>query len=156
METKLLYLEDFTRLECDAKIVERSQENGKEILILDATVFYPQGGGQPYDTGVIESASGRFLVEEVRFMDGAVRHIGHFEWGELVIGDTVQCHVDAERRLLHSRIHSAGHLVDLAVAELGLPWTPGKGYHFPQGPYVEYAGNLNEVTRAKRNQNRYL
>ena len=149
METKLLYLEDFTRLECEAKIIDRIQKDGKDILILDATVFYPQGGGQPYDTGMIESASGKFLVEEVRFMDGMVRHIGHVERGSFQTGETVQCRIDAERRLLHSRIHSAGHLVDLAVNTLALPWTPGKGYHFPQGPYVEYAGALRDTDKEK-------
>jgi Ser-tRNA(Ala) deacylase AlaX len=30
----------------------------------------------------------------------------------------------------------------MAVADMGLPWTPGKGYHFPDGPYVEYEGSL--------------
>ncbi len=149
METTLLYLEDFTRLECDAKIIERSQENGTEIVVLDQTVFYPQGGGQPYDTGVIESASGKFLVEEVRFADGMVRHIGHFESGNFEVGETVQCHVDKERRTLNSRLHSAGHLVDKAIYELKLNWTPGKGYHFPNGPYDEYKGTLEGMDKEK-------
>lgn len=165
METKLLYLEDFSALSCDATVVGRTQEQEndtfaftmrphdkcKESLTLNQTIFYPQGGGQPYDTGVIESSAGKFVVEEVRFADGAVRHIGRCEgdastWKR---GFQVTCLVDAERRILHSRIHSAGHLVDFAVAELGLPWTPGKGYHFPQGPYVEYRGALGDTDKEK-------
>jgi len=153
METKLLYLEDFTLLEYEAKVFECLQENGRDVLMLDATVFYPQGGGQPYDTGVIESPSGKFVVEEVRFTDGMVRHAGHFESGAFAINDTVRCRVDKERRMLHSRIHSAGHLVDFAVSELALPWTPGKGYHFPQGPYVEYTGNLTGADKEKLKEN---
>lgn len=167
MGTKLLYLEDFTRLECDAIVVRRIQENGlfaltkrslskcKEYLLLDQTVFYPQGGGQPYDTGVIESPAGKFIVEEVRLIDGIVRHIGYFEGDAATRHATwkprfqVACRVDAERRMLHSRIHSAGHLVDFAVAELMLPWMPGKGYHFPQGPYVEYEGMLGDADKEK-------
>ena len=165
METKLLYLEDFTRLTCDAKIVGiprempendshtytmRSHGICMDVLILNQTVFYPQGGGQPYDTGVIESPAGKFVVEEVRMADNIVRHIGHFEHGAFAEGKRVECRVDAERRLLHSRIHSAGHLVDWAVAELKPVWTPDpRGYHYPNGPYVTYTGSLQGEDKEK-------
>jgi len=42
-------------------------------VVLDATVFYPQGGGQPADTGAISGVGTRFLVEDVRAKDGVVR-----------------------------------------------------------------------------------
>ena len=42
-------------------------------MVLDATVFYPQGGGQPADTGAISGVGTRFLVEDVRAKDGVVR-----------------------------------------------------------------------------------
>lgn len=41
-------------------------------MVLDATVFHPQGGGQPADTGVISAGGARFLVEDVRAKDGVV------------------------------------------------------------------------------------
>lgn len=147
--TKLFYLEDFSVLECEAKVLDVLKENERDVLILDQTVFYPQGGGQPYDTGAIESPSGRFIVEEVRFVDGVVKHIGRFEQGAFAKGETVECRVDKERRELNSRIHSAGHLVDLAVTGLNLNWVPGKGYHFPDGPYVEYHGSGENVDTEK-------
>ena len=50
--------------------------------------------------------------------------------------------IDEKSRRLFARIHSAGHLIDVAVDRLGLPLVPGKGYHFPSGAYVEYIGNL--------------
>ncbi len=145
--TKLLYLENFNLLESEAIVVEIIRENERDVLILNQTVFYPQGGGQPYDQGVIESANGKFLVEEVRFIDGTVKHIGKFERGVFQKGEIVQCKVSAEQRTLHSRLHSAGHVVDMAVVKLGLKWIPGKGYHFPDGPYVEYAGSLEGVDK---------
>ena len=148
-KTKLLYLEKFALLEAPARVMEVLRENERDIVLLDQTVFYPQGGGQPYDTGMIESPSGKFLVEEVRFVEGAVRHMGVFEFGSFATGDSVICRVDADRRLLHARIHSAGHLVDKAVAELNLPLKPGKGYHFPQGPYDEYEGSLDGLDKEK-------
>lgn len=144
-----MYLEDFLALNAKAQVQGIMEENGKAVVMVDATIFYPQGGGQPYDTGVIESDAEKFIVEETRFADGIVRHIGHFEKGSFGIGEKVKLSVDEARRRLHSRLHPAGHVVDMTVAELGLPWTPGKGFHFPQGPYVEYRGSLDGLDREK-------
>lgn len=146
---KLLYLEDFNLLETNAKVIEVVQENERDVVILDQTVFYPQGGGQPYDQGIIESPRGKFVVEEVRFVDEEVKHIGKFERGNFSQGETVRCLVDEDRRKLHARIHSAGHLVDKAIKELKLGWVPGKGYHFPNGPYDEYEGSLENMDKEK-------
>ena len=148
--TKLLYLENFSLLECESRIFDTLRENDRDVLILDQTVFYPQGGGQPYDTGIIESAHGKFEVEEVRFVDAVIKHIGKFENGNLTKGETVKCSVDKDRRTLHSRIHSAGHLVDWAIEKLEIPWTPDpRGYHYPNGPYVTYNGGLEGIDKEK-------
>ncbi len=109
------------------------------VVVLDQTVFYPQGGGQPYDVGTITSDGKTFNVAEVRLVDGVVRHVGTFVGDHFVVTEKVVCHVDVERRKINTRLHSAGHLLDMARARLKLPWIPGKGYHFPNGPYVEYA-----------------
>lgn len=147
-ETKLLYLADLKSTECDAKVLEiLSREDSKNIIILDQTIFYPQGGGQPCDQGTITSSSAKFIVEDVRKVDGVVQHIGHFEKGKFSKDDTVHCIVDKERRLLNTRLYSAGHIVDIALVELGINWKPGKGYHFPEGPYVEYEGSLENVDK---------
>lgn len=147
--TKLLYLEDFNLLEASAKVVDLLKENDRDVVILDQTIFYPQGGGQPYDQGMIKSASAKFVVEETRFSDGTVKHIGKFESGNFNSGQEVKCSVAADRRVLNSRLHSAGHVVDMALYSLGIKWTPGKGYHFPDGPYVEYSGTLEGVDKEK-------
>ena len=55
--TKLVYMEDFSLMTLSAKIVGIEQENGRDLLYLDQTIFYPQGGGQPWDTGFIKNAS---------------------------------------------------------------------------------------------------
>ena len=149
--TKLLYLEDMTMLTADATVLDVQKENDKDVVVLDQTCFYPQGGGQPYDQGIIETADDRKLhVEEVRFIDGLVKHIGTFTGdGAFKINDRVTCHVESERRALHARLHSAGHIVDMAVTALGLNWIPGKGFHFPAGPYVEYATNTEVTDKEK-------
>lgn len=147
--TRLLYLEALEVTQGTAVVGEvlLDAATGKTILILDQTVFYPQGGGQPYDQGMIIGEHGEFVVEQVRFIDGVVRHIGRITTGTFVAGEEVKCIVDQARRTLHSRLHSAGHVVDMAVKALKLPWIPGKGYHFPEGPYVEYSGPWQEGER---------
>ncbi|HUO84431.1 MAG TPA: alanine--tRNA ligase-related protein [Thermoanaerobaculia bacterium] len=147
--TRLVYLEEMQRLDSPAHVLGVESSEDRIWLILDQTVFYPQGGGQPCDQGWIERNGSRFRVEEVRFLDGIVRHAGFFDGAAFREGEEVRCLVDAGRRLLHSRIHSAGHVVDMAVTELDLGWIPGKGYHFPQGPYVEYRGNLEGLDKQR-------
>lgn len=141
--TRLLYLEDMHRLEAEAAVqVVLDLDDGRTAVLLDQTVFYPQGGGQPSDMGVLEAADARFEVQDVRLREGIVYHIGRFETGRFEPGQTVRLRVDAGRRRLHDRLHSAGHLIDVALRNLGWHLVPGKGYHFPDGPYVEYMGVL--------------
>lgn len=147
--TTLLYLEDFTLFHAGGVIVDILPENEKTIILLDKTIFYPQGGGQPFDQGIIENDKGQFSVEEVRYSDGLVKHIGKFTHGCFDKGDVVKCAIDKSRRELHSRLHSARHVVDMAITALKLKWVPGKGYHFPDGPYVEYAGSLAGLDKEK-------
>jgi Ser-tRNA(Ala) deacylase AlaX len=140
--TRLRYLEEMDRLELQARVFGVDRQEDRDVLILEETVFYPQGGGQPFDQGTILSHHATFTVDEVRYADGLVRHLGKLEGGSITEGESVTCQVDPVRRRLHSRVHSAGHVVDMAVTAMGLEWVPGKGYHFPEGPYVEYSGSL--------------
>ncbi len=152
-QTKLLYLEDGSKVDAKAIVLSAGEINGKTSIVLDQTIFYAQGGGQPFDTGRIENSNGVFKVEEVRKKDGVVNHVGIFESGKFEIGGEVKLFVDSERRALNSKLHSAGHVIDAAVRNIGLKLIPGKGYHFPDGPYVEYEGEIplenREEIRAK-------
>ena len=142
--TKLNYLEDTYRSESEAVVKEiKDTERGKAI-ILDQTIFYPQGGGQPADQGKICTKEAVFMVTDVRMdEDGTAYHFGEFEKGELSEGDTVNLQIDMEKRLQNAKLHSAGHLLDAAVEKLGITdIKPVKGFHFPEGPYVEYEGTL--------------
>eukprot|EP00923_Selenidium_pygospionis_P050339 GHVN01086960.1.p1 GENE.GHVN01086960.1~~GHVN01086960.1.p1 ORF type:complete len:316 (-),score=124.19 GHVN01086960.1:90-944(-) len=116
---------------------------GDWAIVLDQTIFHPQGGGQPADVGVIKG-KGDFNVEGVAMVNGVVAHLGRFSSETFKCGDQVELEVDIDKRRLHSRIHSAGHLLDAAVSAVGLKWRPGKGYHFPAGPYVEYLSNIED------------
>jgi len=72
-----------------------------------------------------------------------------------LIGKPVKLEVDETTRRLHARLHSGGHLLDNAVAELGLPWSGAKGHHFATSSYVEYSMSKEDkksLTDARKKQ----
>jgi Ser-tRNA(Ala) deacylase AlaX len=139
--TEMLYMQPDAPLEYETTVLEMPDSG---TVILPVTAFYPQGGGQPSDQGMLTGAHGQFRVDKVQNIEGTVHLLGEITEGTLKPGDTVQCIVDTERRQVNTRIHSAGHVLDMAVKNLGYTWVPGKGYHFPDSPYVEYVGELPE------------
>lgn len=146
--TRLLYLEDFGVVECTAQVVEQKQtEDGRQAVILDQTCFYPRGGGQDWDMGEVKGKS-VFAVEEVRLdPEGIVWHIGS---GDMQSGEQVTCTVDTTRREHNTRLHSAGHLLDMAASTLYPDWVPGKGAHYPHMSFVEYEATTNDPEGVKQ------
>lgn len=104
--TKALYLEDSYLKECDATVV--SVKDGKYI-VLDQTVFYPRGGGQPWDTGKIMGENQSYDVVYVGKFSGEVSH----EVNRLGLkeGDKVHCILNWERRYRLMRSHTAAHVL---------------------------------------------
>ncbi len=142
MNTELLYMLDSYLFDEVARVISVSDhEDGRKIVILDRTIFYPQGGGQRFDVGTISGNTATFQVEEVRFVEGQVLHIGNYTSGMLSPNDEVKLHIDQERRILHSKLQSAGHLIDMAMRHVGYEGlVPAKGAHYPEWSEVEYEG----------------
>ncbi|KAJ9537217.1 hypothetical protein OSB04_029950 [Centaurea solstitialis] len=151
--TILEYYHDTSKLQSKASLLSSFLgEDGRHVLILDCTIFHPQGGGQPSDTGFItdvsSSSSFKFVVQDVRLKNGIVYHYGVFEKvaEDLEGGVEVVLSVDESRRKLNSKLHSGGHLLDVCMQKVGLSHLgPSKGYHFPDGPYVEYKGTVPQA-----------
>lgn len=142
--TELLYMNGFNIETCEASVLEvQSTEDGRIDIVLDQTCFYARGGGQDWDMGEIQSSKGKLAVEEVRLDEnGSVHHIGILE-GEIVSGDSAECQVDHERRQVNTRLHSAGHVIDMAIDALSLDWVATKGQHYPHLSAIEYEGTWN-------------
>ena len=140
--TELLYIKDFDVETCTAKVIAVSNtEDGRTDIVLDQTCFYPRGGGQDWDMGKISKADGEFTVEEVRLdEEGTVHHIGELTKGEFSTGNEIEGKVDSERRSVNTRLHSGGHVIDMAIDSLGLDWIATKGQHYPHLSAVEYTG----------------
>lgn len=114
MKTTLLYLENSSKTTATATVAEISQTGDQTTIILDQTIFYAQGGGQPADQGRITGPNGKLHVTHVSYNGGAVQHKGSLT-GSIQPGDSVELVIDEARRLKHMRLHTAGHLLDQAV-----------------------------------------
>lgn len=147
--TSLLYLDNTYLFESSATVLRTEQTEHGLAIVLDQTIFYPQGGGQPADHGLMKCDNGMFDVQDARLdSKGVVYHFGVFESGTFNDGDAVDLSVDQDRRLLHARLHSAGHLLDDAVVRVGIERiVPTKGFHFAEGPYVQYDGVIEEPSQ---------
>jgi len=105
-----LYLLDCYLKEWDAII---AKVKGKYI-VLDQTAFYPNAGGQPYDTGTMATEDGRsFKVVYAGKFSGEISHEVDNEG--LKLGDKVHCKIDWDRRHVFMRYHTACHVLDKVI-----------------------------------------
>ena len=112
MATEELFRTDSYLKECTATIVS-ADERG---IVLDRTVFYPTGGGQPGDTGVLVLADGGAIAiaDTIKGESGIV-HVPAPGQALPAPGTGVTAKLDWERRYRHMRLHSAMHLLCAVV-----------------------------------------
>ena len=154
--TKITAISRFSDLSTEEHALFRSGTDQTYVLEFSHTIFYVQGGGQPFDTGYVaittnEDKEQRFNVEAVRYgIAGRVLHFGHFKDDAHPFhhgGMAIQ-HIDGERRNLNSRIHTGGHIIGLAVRRLieqtpELEVTELKAQHYPDASFVEFRGIID-------------
>ncbi|MCH4250300.1 MAG: alanine--tRNA ligase [Microbacteriaceae bacterium] len=107
-------------------------ESGQDVeVILDATAFYAEGGGQVADIGALRGPNATLRVTDVQKpVKGLISHHAHVEAGSVAVGDQLTAAVDAEHRLESCQAHSATHLVHAALRQL-------------LGPTATQSGSLN-------------
>jgi alanyl-tRNA synthetase len=152
--TERLYLHSVA-LNGEARIVE-SRLGDLYTLRLNQTLFHPRGGGQPADRGALILGDGSGVAVPVIDVrngdDGAVDHLVASD-APFQLGDRVLMRVDAESRLLHARLHSAGHLLALAGERIEPSLRSIAGHHWPGEARVEFEGivtNQEDFERALR------
>ncbi len=109
--TKQLYLEDSYLKECTATVVKMLSPTE---AVLDQTIFYARGGGQPSDSGKIIANGNEFLVLEVSKKDGEIIH--KIDKEGLSAGMSAKCDVNWERRHKIMRSHTAAHILATVMA----------------------------------------
>lgn len=114
--TEPLYRDDAYARDCSATVVAADGD----AVILDRTVFYAMGGGQPGDTGLLRTDGGELPVIDTRHgEDGAILHLVPPGSGLPAPGTRVQAAIDWDRRYRHMRMHTALHLLG-AVLRFGV------------------------------------
>ncbi|MCT8948542.1 alanyl-tRNA editing protein [Pseudomonas iridis] len=115
-------------LKANVEVLDCTPQENEFAVVLRATLFHPQGGGQPCDTGWIgESLVLRVVQEPNRII--------HFVDRPVPLGMTC-IRVDEQRRCFNTRMHSAGHLIGHFIQTLG--WTPIKAHHWPDEGRVQF------------------
>ena len=121
--TEPLFREDAYLKSCEATVTGVNDRGG---IVLDRTVFYPTGGGQPGDSGRLRLADGRQVAIATAVKGDGPDEVVHVPAeGETApaVGDTVTAEIDWDRRYRHMRIHTCLHLLS---AVLPYPVTGGQ------------------------------
>jgi len=123
--------------------VERVEKRGRRVrILLDRTIFYPEGGGQPSDRGVISGEGFRITVEKVEGK-GGIWHEGKLEGRLPEPGEPVRLILDAEWRYENMRQHTGQHILSAVFKELYDANTTGfqifEGYNKIE---IDYLGEL--------------
>lgn len=110
--TEELFREDSYLKSCEAEVT--AIIDGQ--IILDKTVFYPLGGGQPGDTGRIERSNGSVCeVVDTRKSEGGIAHIPSEDAELPDVGETVTAHIDWNRRYRFMRMHTCMHVLSSLI-----------------------------------------
>ena len=110
METTKLYYEDPFLQGFTAAVTSCEEGKGGYLVTLDRTAFYPEGGGQPYDTGVLGEAK----VLEVHDKNGVITHLCD---KPLAVGASIEGKIDWARRFDHMQQHSGEHICSGLICE---------------------------------------
>jgi len=107
-----------TALFIDGKAVEQVNAGQDAVVVLDATPFYAESGGQVGDKGELKGASFSFSVSDTQKYGQAIGHVGKLTTGSLKVGEGVQALVDEARRERIRLNHSATHLMHAALRQV--------------------------------------
>lgn len=114
----------------DGQEVESASAGSEVEVVLDRTPFYAEMGGQVGDTGKLTAPGLYVHVTDTKHRDGGLEsHVGVVEEGTISVGDSVSAAIDAGRRELIRRNHTATHLLDAALKKV-------------LGDHVNQAGSL--------------
>jgi alanyl-tRNA synthetase len=121
----------------NGELVDEIVTGDEAEVVLDRTPFYAESGGQVGDVGVLENEDTRMLVTDTYSpTSGVTVHAVTVEQGGLKTGDTLNAHVDAEKRARTMANHTATHLLHAALREV-------------LGPHVKQAGSVVAPNRLR-------
>ncbi|NGM68719.1 alanine--tRNA ligase [Natronolimnobius sp. AArcel1] len=107
-KTEKLYYDDQQRTQFEAVVLDVFEREDGYDIVLDQTMFYPEGGGQPADTGSLSTDDTAVEVTDVQIEDGVILHRTDDSLGK---GEFVNGQIDAGRRRQLMRHHTATHII---------------------------------------------
>ena len=113
----------------ERELVGRAQSGDSVSVVLRETPFYPEGGGQVGDAGLIRAGAAQVEISDTKAFGDVIAHIGTITAGEIAVGDAAEAVVDRARRADTTRNHTATHLLHAALREV-------------LGDHVRQAGSL--------------
>jgi len=155
MNTNLIYYLDpyLKQLKTSILAVNQTPE-GKWNIQLSDTIYYPEGGGQPGDKGIIEGKSGIATLLTQKFKNGKLLHVCEVK-NNLNVNEGVVCNLDWDWRYKYMKIHSAGHLIHDVLMSIVPNLNPLKGGHGSKA-FIEYSGiispNIQDQLEQKVNE----
>jgi alanyl-tRNA synthetase len=123
MQTKQMYFDDTYLFSSQAEIIDCGKDENGPYLVLDSTIFYPKGGGQPPDQGVITLGCAKIEVHSVRSVNDRIHHYINHDVGSCV---GAPCSTE-------------GHLLSQVVETMYPHLKASKGHHYPESAYVEFS-----------------
>jgi len=126
----------YETLETKAKVIEIKKENNFYYLVTNLTPFYPEGGGQVYDTGVVIGSKGKAEVLETQKAGDLIYHKIKLIEGLIEKDEEILMRVDKEKRFHIQRHHTATHLLHSALRKV-------------LGSHVRQSGSLVEENRLR-------
>lgn len=124
----------------DAKILSQTDVDGKNHVVLDQTLFYPSGGGQPCDLGTLNGV----VVEDVFEEKGVIVHV----LAQKLAGDTAHGELDWKRRYMLMQQHLGQHMLSAVFVRDHDMGTVGMRLR-PDALYIDIDGYINEASLAK-------
>ena len=158
--TDLLFHKDSYLQSTNATVIKIVEDNG---IVLDRTVFYPGGGGQPHDLGVISIGNQNVAVTKVQNVKGEVIHWGEDNHG-ITTGQSVTAEIDWDRRYTLMRTHTALHILcgvvwrDYKAQVTGGDMQPGTArmdFEF-ENMTAEFAEQIEDTINREVNDNRTI
>ncbi|MFC6719654.1 alanine--tRNA ligase [Natrialbaceae archaeon GCM10025810] len=114
-ETERLYYDDQQRTQFEAVVLDVFEREDGYDVVLDQTMFYPEGGGQPADRGTLATDERTVEVEDVQIEAGVILHRTSANPGK---GELVKGQIDAARRRQLMRHHTATHVIIHSAREV--------------------------------------
>ena len=158
--TDLLFHKDSYLQSTNATVIKIVEDNG---IVLDRSVFYPGGGGQPHDLGVISIGNQNVAVTKVQNVKGEVIHWVEDNHG-ITTGQSVTAEIDWDRRYTLMRTHTALHILcgvvwrDYKAQVTGGDMQPGTArmdFEF-ENMTAEFAEKIEDTINREVNDNRTI